>query len=170
MFTPSVHQELQPVILLLQIRKENHFRIAAGPLHIIHMEFGKIANHNPAGALGIRQFGGVPLCLLERGQQRTVRLLDGGFQVFVNALLLNQHMGRGDNAVNEAGMVQLHLFLKRDKTAHILNTQHIREQRQPKCLALSLLIAFIFPVSRELPGGYLLLRISHTITSASIGH
>ena len=47
------------------------------------------------------------------------------------AFSLNQHMGRGDNAVNEAGMVQLHLFLKRDKTAHILNTQHIREQRQP---------------------------------------
>ena len=36
---------LQPVIFLLQIRKENHFRVAAGPLHVIHMEFSKIANY-----------------------------------------------------------------------------------------------------------------------------
>ena len=73
---------------------------------VIDVELGKVAGDDPPGSLGVGQFGGIPFGLLERGQQGAVRLLDGLVQLFAQAFLLNQDVGGGDKAVDEAGVIQ----------------------------------------------------------------
>lgn len=70
---PCVHQKLQAIVFLLQIAQLDDLRVAGGPLHVVHMELGKVTGDDPSGTLGVGQFGGVALGLLERGQQGAVQ-------------------------------------------------------------------------------------------------
>ena len=46
---------------------------------------------NPTGVLRQRQLSNIPLCLLERGQKCSVRLLNAFSQVFADTLLLDHY-------------------------------------------------------------------------------
>ena len=83
-----IHQELQTIVFFFQITQANHFSLAGGTFHVVHMEFRKIAGDDPPGALGIRKLGGVSLCLLKWRQQTSVRLADRLVQLFSQAFLL----------------------------------------------------------------------------------
>ncbi len=72
-----VYQKFQPVVFFGQVGEQKAFRVVIGLLHIVNVEFFKIADDNPAGTLGIRQIGGVSLRLLKWRQQRPVGLPDG---------------------------------------------------------------------------------------------
>ncbi len=69
-----VYQKFQPVVFFGQVGEQKAFRVVIGLLHIVNVEFFKIADDNPAGTLGIRQIGGVSLRLLKWRQQRPVGL------------------------------------------------------------------------------------------------
>ncbi len=66
-------------------------------------------------------------------------------QVLVQSLLLDEHMGGGDRAVDEAVVVRLYLHLEGDELRHALHAQHIGEQDEPEGLTLALLMASAFP-------------------------
>lgn len=147
---PSVHQELQAVILLFQVTQLDDLRVTGGALHVVDVELGKVAGDDPPGPLGVGQLGGVAFGLLERGQQGTVGLLDGLVQLFAQALLLNEDMSGRDKAVNETGVVQHNLIFKGDELVRFLYPVDLLEQGQPKGLAVALLIALALPIGGKL--------------------
>ena len=158
---PSVHQELQAVVFLFQIAQLNDLWVACGPLHVVDVELGKVAGHDPAGPLGIGQFGGVAFGLLERGQQGTIRLLDGPVQIFPKTLLLNQNVSRRDKPINKAGMVKHDLIFKDDKLIRFFYTIDLLQQRKPEGLTVTFLVAFALPVGGKLFRGGAALCICH---------
>ena len=105
MLAASVHQKLQAVKFLFQVRQLENFRLVVGTVHIVNLELLEIADDNPAGILVMGQIPGISSSLLVRGQHTAVRLLVPFPQVNVPALLLNQDTGGFDVAVNEAGVV-----------------------------------------------------------------
>ena len=165
----AVHQKLQAVIIPFQILKINNLWLAKGLFHIINIKLRKVARHNPARTLRIGQLGRIALGLLEGGQQAAVRLLDRLVQIFIQALLLNQHVGAGDDAVNKAGVVQHNLVFKADKLRWVLHLQHLAQKLQPKGLAFTLFVALACPVLDKLlhSQALLLLRCRHLYHSVS---
>ena len=71
-----LHEELQAVVFPLQVLQQDARRLALRVLHIIHVELGKVARHDPSRPLGVGQHGGVSLRLLEGREQRAVALPD----------------------------------------------------------------------------------------------
>lgn len=88
-------------------------------------------------------------------------LLDGLVQLFPQALLLNEDMGRWDKAVDEAGVIQHDLIFKGDELVRLLHPVDLLEQGQPKGLAVALLIALALPVGGKLFRGGAALCICH---------
>ena len=125
MFAASVHKELQAVVLLLQVRQLEDFRLVIGTVHIVNLKFLEVADHNPAWNLVIRQIPGIAAGLLIRGQHTAVRLLVPFPQINVPAFLLNQDTGGFNIAVNEAGVVQFHRDFKRNGGGTI-NAKNLR--------------------------------------------
>ena len=157
-------QEGQAVILLFQIGQQKLLGFAVGLLHVVDIEFGKVACNHPAGVLGNRQLGNVPLGLLKRREQRPVRLFDRLVQVLTQALLLDQNLGGGDISVNERGVVQVYLVFKFDEGRHVLHAEHVCQQRQPELLALALFIALVLPLLGKFLRRLFLLRRRHNPT------
>ena len=158
---PGVYQELQAVVFFFQIAQLDDLRVAGGPLHVIDVELGKVAGDDPPGSLGVGQFGGIPFGLLERGQQGAVRLLDGLVQLFAQAFLLNQDVGGGDKAVDEAGVIQHDLILKGDELVRLLHPVDLLQQGQPKGLAVAFFVTLSLPVGGKLFCGGAALCICH---------
>jgi len=125
MFAASVHKELQAVVLLLQVRQLEDFRLVIGAIHIVNLELLEVADDDPPGILVMGQIPGIPSGLLVRGQHTAVRLLVPVTQINVPALLLDQDTGGFDVAVNEAGVVQLHRDFKRNGDGTI-NAKNLR--------------------------------------------
>ena len=68
-------------------------------------------------------------------------------------------LGGRDVAVDEAGMVEMHLILKFYEIRDIADAENVGEQRRPEQLAFALLITFARPILRELLCSFLLLFI-----------
>jgi len=147
---PNIYQKLQAVVFFFQIAQLDDLQLTHGALHVVDVKLGKVAGHDSAGPLGVGQFGGIPLGLLERGEQRAVRLLDGLIQFFAQAPLFNEDMGRRDEAINKVGMIQHDLIFKRNELVRLGYTVDLLEPGQPKGLAVVLLIAFSSPVRVKL--------------------
>ena len=156
-----IYQKLQPVVFLFQVSQVDFLRLAIGLFHIIHQEGGKVAGHNPARMLGQGQLRYIPFGLLKRRQQGTIRLPDRRTEVLVQALLLNQHTGGGDAAVNETCMIKAHLIFKEDELFRLRYTENTTQQRKPEFLALSLLVTFALPILGKFGGCGSLLYVSH---------
>ena len=74
MLAAGVHQELQTVKLLLQIRQLENLRLVIGTVHIMDTELLEVTDNNPAGDLIKGQISSITPCLLKWGQHRAVRL------------------------------------------------------------------------------------------------
>lgn len=70
-------------------------------------------------------------------------------------------MGRGDEAVNEAGVVQHDLVLEGDELVGFLHAVDLLEQGEPEGLAVALFVALPGPVGGKLSRGGSLLYVSH---------
>ena len=92
---------------------------------------------------------------------RSVRLLDGLVQLFAQAFLLNQDVGGGDKAVDEAGVIQHDLIFKGDEFVRLLHPVDLLEQRKPKGLTVALLVAFTLSIGGKLFRGGAALCICH---------
>ena len=98
----KVHQELKSVILLFQIREHYFLRFpSTWFLHVVDIEFSKIAGNNPSRVLGKRKLCNITLCLLKRSQIRTIALLDGFSKIFAKSFLLNEDFCRWNEPINE---------------------------------------------------------------------
>ena len=82
-------------------------------------------------------------------------------QVDVLPLLLDEHAGRCNVAVNKAGVFQLDGDFKGDLFRGALHPKDLLEQVNPKPLGLLFFVALIFPVKGELLCGSPLLGFSH---------
>ena len=154
-------QEGKPVIFLRKIFQQNHLGRASRLLHVVYMELLEIACHDPAGPLGIGQLRRVAFRLLEGREQRPVRLFDRLHQILFGTLLLNHHMGGRDHAVDEAGVVQVHLVFKGNKLLRFFHAADIAKKGEPEFLAFPLLVAFILPILREFLRGLPGQRVIH---------
>ena len=151
-----IDQESQTMIFILQIRQLDDFGRIVGTLHVVYLESGEIAGHNPARSHRKRQTRGIAAGLLVRCKFRTVRLFGFGRKVNMRAFLLNQHLGWSDVAVNEIrslllgdgfdGNLELHRF------GRVVHSKDIVEQVQPKALGFAFLVAFAHPILDELLG------------------
>lgn len=90
-----------------------------------------------------RRPGDIASGLLKGIGQGAVRLPDGLIQILAQTLLLDQYLRAGNTAVNEAGVVQVNLFLKGNEFSRIFHAQHIGEQREPE--------DWLCPFSQPLP-------------------
>ena len=63
--------------------------------------------------------------------------------------------------VNERGMVEFDLLLKRDEIVHMLDAENLGQERCPKDLAVAFLVALSRPSFCELFGSFLLLDSIH---------
>lgn len=70
-------------------------------------------------------------------------------------------MGGGNEAINEAGVVQHHLILKDDKLIRLGHSINLLQQRKPKDLTMTLFIPLAGPVGGELFCGCAALCICH---------
>ena len=161
LITTKKGQEGKPVIFLRKIFQQNHLGRASRLLHVVYMELLEVTGHDPAGPLRIGQFRRIALCLLEGSEQRPVRLFDRLHQILFGTLLLNHHMGGRDHAVDEAGVVQVHLVFKGNKLLRFFHAADIAKKGEPEFLAFPLLVAFILPILREFLRGLPGQRVIH---------
>ena len=122
-----LHEESEAVVLLVEVLEEDDLWLAIGLLHVINIPRTEIADHNPTRALGVWEFGSIAFGLLERREQRAIRLRNGLTEVDMAALLLNEHLGRRDIAVNETGVAEFDLPLEGNEVADVLDVIDIGE-------------------------------------------
>ena len=158
----GIDKELKPIVFFFKVFQFNNFWFSAWVVHIVHIECAEIAGHDPARVLRYGQLQNVPFGLFKRCQQRPVRLLDGLVQILAQPFLLNQNMGRGNHAINKAGVVEVDLLLKLNELLRVFDSIHITKQRQPERLTFALFVALIFPVGGKVLCGLLLLRSGHS--------
>ena len=156
-----LHEESEAMVLLVEVLEEDDLWLAIGLLHVIDIPRTEIADYNPTRALGVWELGSIALGLLERREQRAIGLRNGLTEVDMAAFLLNEHLGRRDIAVNEAGVAEFDLPLEGDEVADVLNAEDIGEQIKPKLLAFAFLVAAIGPVGLELQRCAILLGFVH---------
>ena len=119
-------------------------------------DLGKVAGDYPPWVFGNRQLCDVPLGLLEGGQLGPIRLDDSFPQVLAEAFLLDHDPGRRYGPVNEAGVIQVYLFLKGDELPRVLHTVYVVQQAEPEGLAVAFFISPVFPdLGKALRGGLL---------------
>ena len=70
-------------------------------------------------------------------------------------------MGGGDEAINEAGVIQHNLILKGDELVRFLHPVDLLQQGQPKGLAVALFVALALPIGGKLFRGGAALCICH---------
>ena len=121
----------------------------------------RIAGDYPPRSLAIWQLSGIPFSLLEGVEDAVIGLPDTLSKVFFDALLLNHDMRALYVRVNERGMVEFDLLLKRDEIVHMLDAENLGQERCPEDLAIAFLVALSRPSFYELFGGFLLLDSIH---------
>ena len=141
-----IGQEGQTVVIAGEVLEQDLLGLAGGFFHVIDEERGEIAGDDPAGTVGIGQFGGIAFCLLERSQERAIGLFDGSPQVFAQSLLFDQNMGGGDDTVDETGMIQMDLILEMDEIFRFGDPEDTAEQCHPERLAFPFFVAAALPV------------------------
>ncbi len=167
MFLASVHQEVQPVKVLLQVGQQENLRFVIGAVHIVDFKGLEITDHNPAGLLRIRQETTIAPSLLERREHRPIRLTLTLLQVDLHSLLLDQRPGSGNISVNifcggRAVIVHdFYSFFKFDGFRGLFSTIDVLEKCNPKPLCLLLFIAPVLPVCHEFIGGTPPFSIGH---------
>jgi hypothetical protein len=72
-------------------------------------------------------------------------------------------MRRMDFRVNEAGMIQVNLFLERDESYWILYAEHFLQKFNPERLTFTLLISSVLPFCCKRFGRCSLLHVIHDI-------
>ena len=70
-------------------------------------------------------------------------------------------MGGGNEAINEAGVVQHHLILKDDELIRFGHSINLLQQRKPKDLTVTLFVPLAGPVGGKLFCGCMALCICH---------
>ena len=145
-----VHKELQTGIFLFQIFQPDDLRGVIGTVHIVDMEFLKVADNDPAGVHIVGEITGIAACLLEGGQHRAVGLLVALPKVNICALLLDQHPGVFNIAVNKAGMIQFYPYFKFNGIGGLLHAEHILQKGDPKPLGLLLFVTVTRPILHKL--------------------
>ena len=70
-------------------------------------------------------------------------------------------MGARNESIDESGVVEFHLLLKRQKFRRFLDVENLFEQFDPKDLAFAFLVAFSLPAGGEFLCGFLLLGCGH---------
>ena len=156
-----LHEESEAVVLLVEVLEEDDLWLAIGLLHVIDIPRTEIADHNPARALGVWQFGSIAFGLLERREQRAIGLRDRLAEVDMAAFLLNEHLGGRDIAINEAGVAEFDLAFEGDEVADVLDTKYIGEQVEPELLAFAFLVTAVGPVGLKLQRCAILLSLVH---------
>ena len=167
----GVHQEIQLGAVCGQVGQGQHLRLSVGEVHVVDLKGLEIAHHDPPGLLRLGQIGPIPPGLLIGGQEGAVGLLIAPGQHDVLALLLHQHPGLGDVAVDEfggalprAGVVHLHTALEADVLLRLLHPKDLLQQRQPERLGLLLLVPAVLPVRRKLSCRRPLLHVRHGVS------
>lgn len=158
MLVAGVHQEVEPVIVLLQFGEQHLLRRVVGPVHVVDVKLLEVADHDPAGALVVIQIARIAPRLLIRGQHGAVRLLDALAKIDVVALLLDEHVRLGNQRVDEAHVIQLHRHLIRYEI-QIRYAEYALQKPVPELLRLLLFVAPIGPVLGKLLRGEPLFRI-----------
>ena len=161
MLIAGIYQKLQPIGFAFQVFQLDNLRLPLGAFHIIHIKGAEIAGDDPARMFGQRQFGNIPLGLLERRQIGTVRLTDSFLHILVQCFLLNQYASGWNITINKTGVVQMDLVLKFNKLFRMLHAVNIPKQRKPERLTFAFFVAFSLPVFGKLFCCFLLLCIRH---------
>ena len=162
-----VDEELQAVVVGAEVPEQDALRLALGVLHVVDVELGKVARHDPFGVLRDGQAEDIALCLLKRRQLPAVALKDGLAQVLAQALHLDHRAGGGYHHVDERGVVELHLLLEADKLRRLLHAIDVLQEVEPEPLALPFLISLSCPPLGELHGRrFLLLLCVHLIVGS----
>ena len=157
-----LYKELKAVVFRFEVFQQNDFRLAVRVFHIIDVEFLEVADYDPAGAFGIREFVVVALGLLEGLEQGTVALGNCFAKVLVDGLLLNEGMRRLDIGVDEAGAAEFDLVLELNYVVWAFYTQHRLDEFHPERLAFTFFVSFSGPPFGECLGRCLLLILLHT--------
>ena len=145
-----LHKELQSIYLFVQVLEEHRLGFAVGLLHVVDTPRAEITSHNPSGALTVGQFSGIAFGLLKGGKVRAVGLEYRLIQVFVTTFLLDENLSRGNIAVDEGGMVEMHLVLELNEVCEVLYAEDIGKEIKPELLALAFLVATVLPVVLKL--------------------
>ena len=91
-----------------------------------------------------------------------MQMSGGRVKASAKTLLLNQHFGGRNRAVDKAGVVEVNLFLKSDELFRLFHAVDITQKRKPKGLTFPFFVALIFPVGGKFLCGLLLLCGSHS--------
>ena len=161
----GVHQKIQAAIFLFQIRKAQNLRRFVGAVHIVNVEFLKIAHDNPARVLIVRKKARIAPRLLKRREHGAVGLLIALAQINVLPLLLNQDAGGLDQTVDKAGVTQLHGNLKFDEFVRLGYAINPLQKRHPEGLRFLLFIAATLPACGKLLRGRSFFHIGHDVPS-----
>ena len=124
MLVALLDKEPQALVFFLQILKQYYLWLILRRFHVIDVELLEIADYHPERALGIRQFDGIALCLLEGRQQRPVALGNCLAKILVDGFLLNQNVSWLDVGINETCAAEFDLALERYETHMRFNTIH----------------------------------------------
>ena len=101
MLVAGFHKEAKAVVFAPEVAEFHTLWLTIGILHIVDVELGKIASHNPSRVLRHRYIYGISLCLLEWGKFSAISLGNGLSQVFAERLLLNHHACGGYHHINK---------------------------------------------------------------------
>ena len=153
----GVHQEIQLGAVCGQVGQGQHLRLPVGEVHVVDLKGLEVAHHDPPGLLRLGQIGPIPPGLLIGGQEGAVRLLIATGQHDVLALLLHQHPGLGNIAVDKLGGA----FPCAGVVHH---AEDLLQQRQPERLGLLLLVPTVLPVRRKLSRRRPLLHVRHGVS------
>ena len=145
-----LHKELQSVYLFVQVLEEHCLGFAVGLLHVVDTPRTEVTGHNPSGTLTVGQFGGIAFGLLKGGEVGAIGLEYWLVQVFVTTFLLDENLCRGDIAVDERGVVEMHLVLELNEVCKVLYAEDIGKEVKPELLALAFLVATVLPVVLKL--------------------
>ena len=152
-FVAFVHEEVEAVVFFLEIFETDDFGLGVGALEVVNVEFGEVADDDPARARGVRQLGGVTLRLLKRSQQRTVGLARRLAEILVGAFLLDEDFGRGNGGVDEARVRELDAVFEGDEFFGFGDAEDVAEKREPEGLGFALFVALVAPELGERLGG-----------------
>ena len=152
----GIDEETEAEELALEVFEQNLLRLLPGLLKVVDEEGGKVAHHDPARAHAERHVVGVALGLLVGREHRAVALGNALAEVFAEALLLDEDAGGGDVGVDETLVAEFHALLEANEIGGVVHAEDLREQLQPKLLALAALIAAAGPVGNEAAGGFAL--------------
>ena len=149
----AVDEEVEAVELVGEIGQRDDARRRLGRLHIVDADAGKVADHDPSGPLGVGQHGVVARRLAEGGQQRAVALTLRRVEVYAEALLLDQHVGRRDEGVHKRLVSELDGALEANQLKGVGCAEHLAEHFEPEGLRVALLVAPSGPSLGEGAGG-----------------